>query len=96
MGQKNYFDVIVIGSGLGGEGVVMGLIKGGKNVVIIEKESSVGGGCIYWGIILLKVLCYVVSCIIEFNSNLLFCKNNFSIYVMFLIILSYVKSVIDK
>ncbi len=30
MGQKNHFDVIVIGSGPGGEGAAMGLTKGEK------------------------------------------------------------------
>lgn len=61
------YDVIVIGFGSGGEGVVMGLVKQGVCVVVIECYYNVGGGCIYWGIILLKVFCYVVSCIIEFN-----------------------------
>lgn len=52
----------------------MGLTKGGKNVAIIEKESSVGGGCTHWGTIPSKALRHAVSRIIEFNSNPLFCK----------------------
>ncbi|MEZ9856298.1 FAD-binding protein, partial [Vibrio breoganii] len=41
MPHSNHFDVIVIGSGPGGEGAAMGLTKAGLNVAIIEKESSV-------------------------------------------------------
>lgn len=52
---KFQFDVIVIGIGFGGEGMVMQFVKVGKCVVVIEKYDVVGGGCIYWGIILLKV-----------------------------------------
>ena len=51
-----HFDVIVIGSGPGGEGAAMGLTKAGLNVAIIEKESSVGGGCTHWGTIPSKAL----------------------------------------
>ena len=39
MAHSNHFDVIVIGSGPGGEGAAMGLTKAGLNVAIIEKES---------------------------------------------------------
>jgi NAD(P) transhydrogenase len=96
MTQANHFDVIVIGSGPGGEGAAMGLTKAGFNVAIIEKESSVGGGCTHWGTIPSKALRHAVSRIIEFNSNPLFCKNNSSIHVTFSDILSHAKTVIDK
>ncbi|MCG3730351.1 Si-specific NAD(P)(+) transhydrogenase [Vibrio cincinnatiensis] len=96
MAQNHHFDVIVIGSGPGGEGAAMGLTKAGMNVAIIEKESSVGGGCTHWGTIPSKALRHAVSRIIEFNRNPLFCKNNTSLSANFSSILSHAKSVIDK
>ena len=96
MAVNNHFDVIVIGSGPGGEGAAMGLTKAGLNVAIIEKESSVGGGCTHWGTIPSKALRHAVSRIIEFNSNPLFCKNNMSLHSTFSNILNHAKSVIDK
>ncbi len=40
MGQKNHFDVIVIGSGPGGEGAAMGLTKGGKKCRYHRKREQ--------------------------------------------------------
>ncbi|UPQ87841.1 Si-specific NAD(P)(+) transhydrogenase [Vibrio sinaloensis] len=96
MAENNHFDVIVIGSGPGGEGAAMGLTKAGLNVAIVEKESSVGGGCTHWGTIPSKALRHAVSRIIEFNNNPLFCHNNTSIHSTFSNILGHAKSVIDK
>ncbi|MFV0447058.1 MAG: Si-specific NAD(P)(+) transhydrogenase [Vibrio sp.] len=96
MALNNHFDVIVIGSGPGGEGAAMGLTKAGLNVAIIEKETSVGGGCTHWGTIPSKALRHAVSRIIEFNSNPLFCNNNSSLHSTFSSILGHAKSVIDK
>ncbi len=96
MAQNNHFDVIVIGSGPGGEGAAMGLTKEGMNVAIIEKESSVGGGCTHWGTIPSKALRHAVSRIIEFNTNPLFCNNNTSLHSTFSSILGHAKSVTDK
>ncbi|BDR12123.1 Si-specific NAD(P)(+) transhydrogenase [Vibrio sp. STUT-A11] len=96
MAHVNHFDVIVIGSGPGGEGAAMGLTKAGLNVAIIEKESSVGGGCTHWGTIPSKALRHAVSRIIEFNSNPLFCRNSTSLHATFSDILGHAKSVTDK
>ncbi|EGU41792.1 Si-specific NAD(P)(+) transhydrogenase [Vibrio splendidus] len=96
MPHSNHFDVIVIGSDPGGEGAAMGLTKAGLNVAIIEKESSVGGGCTHWGTIPSKALRHAVSRIIEFNNNPLFCQNSKSIHSTFSNILGHAKSVIDK
>ncbi|MFZ3441008.1 Si-specific NAD(P)(+) transhydrogenase [Vibrio harveyi] len=96
MAHANHYDVIVIGSGPGGEGTAMGLTKAGLNVAIVEKESSVGGGCTHWGTIPSKALRHAVSRIIEFNSNPLFCRNNTSLHATFSDILGHAKSVIDK
>lgn len=96
MAHANHYDVIVIGSGPGGEGAAMGLTKAGLNAAIVEKESSVGGGCTHWGTIPSKALRHAVSRIIEFNSNPLFCRNNTSLHATFSDILGHAKSVIDK
>ncbi|MBY6199674.1 Si-specific NAD(P)(+) transhydrogenase [Vibrio hangzhouensis] len=96
MSRSKHFDAIVIGSGPGGEGAAMGLTKAGLNVAIIEKESSVGGGCTHWGTIPSKALRHAVSRIIEFNNNPLFCGNNTSLHSTFSNILGHAKTVIDK
>ncbi|OBT12951.1 NAD(P)(+) transhydrogenase [Vibrio sp. UCD-FRSSP16_10] len=96
MNSSSHFDVIVIGSGPGGEGAAMGLTKAGFNVAIIEKEKSVGGGCTHWGTIPSKALRHAVSRFIEFNNNPLFCKNNRSLDASFDDILKHAKTVIDK
>jgi len=96
MGQGTHFDVIVIGSGPGGEGAAMGLTKAGLNIAIIEKESSVGGGCTHWGTIPSKALRHAVSRIIEFNNNPLFNRNVNKIDASFPDILDHAKTVIDK
>lgn len=96
MDRSTHFDVIVIGSGPGGEGAAMGLTKAGLNVAIIEKENSVGGGCTHWGTIPSKALRHAVSRIIEFNRNPLFSHNNSSLHSTFSNILGHAKTVIDK
>ena len=55
MSDQNY-DVIVIGTGPGGEGAAMKAAKEGKSVAVIEKYHLVGGGCTHWGTIPSKAL----------------------------------------
>lgn len=38
------YDVIVIGSGPGGEGAAMQLSKSGKKTAVVEKFFDIGGG----------------------------------------------------
>ena len=46
----NYnFDLIVIGSGPGGQKSAVQAAKLGKKVALIEEYSAVGGGCVYFG-----------------------------------------------
>lgn len=57
---ENHFDVIVIGSGPGGEGAAITLAKSGKTVAIVERYSMVGGGCTHWGTIPSKTFIHMV------------------------------------
>ncbi len=57
---NNSYDVIVIGSGPGGEGAAISLAKAGKRVAVVERHAFVGGGCTHWGTIPSKALIHVV------------------------------------
>ncbi|MDA3961445.1 MAG: Si-specific NAD(P)(+) transhydrogenase [Planctomycetota bacterium] len=68
-------DVLVIGSGPGGEGAAMKAAKSGRDVAVVERFSKVGGGCTHWGTIPSKALRHVVRTYIEFrNSPMLGCN----------------------
>jgi NAD(P) transhydrogenase len=94
--SQNHFDVIIIGSGPGGEGAAMGLTKAGFKVAIIERENSVGGGCTHWGTIPSKSLRHAVSRIIEFNQNPLYCNDTSTLHRTFSQILHHAAEVVSK
>ncbi|WP_437551801.1 Si-specific NAD(P)(+) transhydrogenase [Sorangium sp. So ce327] len=51
-----HFDLIILGTGPGGEGAAMTAAKHGKSVAAIERYARVGGGCTHWGTIPSKAL----------------------------------------
>lgn len=59
MNQQS-FDVVVIGTGPGGEGAAMQASKLGKSVAVVEKYEDIGGGCTHWGTIPSKALRYSI------------------------------------
>jgi len=65
-------DVVVIGSGPGGEGAAMKSAKSGKDVVMVERYSQVGGGCTHWATIPSKALRHSVQAVLDFRRNALF------------------------
>jgi NAD(P) transhydrogenase len=65
------YDVVVIGSGPGGEGAAMNASKSGKRVAVIENDQ-LGGSCTHYGTIPSKALRHTVKQIINFNTNPLF------------------------
>jgi len=91
-----HYDAIVIGTGPGGEGAAMKLVKGGKRVAVIDKNPAVGGGCTHWGTIPSKALRHSVSRLIEFNSNPLFGEDQPVRKLTFAEILGHAQSVIRK
>ena len=90
------YDVIIIGTGPGGEGAAMNLAKRQKKVAIIERHTQVGGGCTHWGTIPSKALRQSVSRLIEFNSNPLFKHSGQAKQLTFQDILSHASAVISK
>lgn len=63
------YDVIVIGTGPGGEGAAMEATKQGKSVAVIEKQLRIGGNCTHLGTIPSKSLKASISRMTEVNSN---------------------------
>ena len=68
-------DVVVIGSGPGGEGAAMQLTKAGKNVLLVERYDRIGGGCTHWGTIPSKALRFAITQLTEALSNPILIEN---------------------
>ncbi len=66
------FDLVVVGTGPGGEGAAMKAAKGGRKVAVIEMQPQVGGNCTHKGTIPSKALRHAVSQIIHFNTDSMF------------------------
>ena len=66
------YDVIVIGSGPGGEGASMQATKSNLRVAMIEKHVKIGGGCTHWGTIPSKALRQSIYEVLEVTSHPLF------------------------
>lgn len=67
--MNSKFDVIVIGTGPGGEGAAMQAAKEGKSVAVFEKYSRIGGGCTHWGTIPSKALRFSIYSMMEALNN---------------------------
>ncbi len=91
-----HFDVIVIGSGPGGEGAAMKAAKEGCKVAVVEWYQQVGGGCTHWGTIPSKALRHAVQRLTEFKANPLFLSVCETLAVSFPQLLSSADSVIRK
>lgn len=90
------YDVVVIGSGPGGEGAAMTAAKAGKKVAIIDRYKEVGGGCVHWGTIPSKVLRHAVMEYVDFRKNPLFQSHIENLNVTFPQLLGAAGRVIEK
>ena len=70
-------DVVVIGSGPGGEGAAMQLSKDGKKVMVVERYDRIGGGCTHWGTIPSKALRFAILQLTESLNNPLLVEAGF-------------------
>ncbi|MFK7765978.1 MAG: Si-specific NAD(P)(+) transhydrogenase [Mariniblastus sp.] len=69
MAKDRKVDVVVIGSGPGGEGAAMQLAKAGKQVLLVERYERIGGGCTHWGTIPSKALKFAIYQLTEALNN---------------------------
>ncbi|MBE2280643.1 MAG: Si-specific NAD(P)(+) transhydrogenase [Ignavibacteriaceae bacterium] len=67
--MKFDYDIIVIGTGPGGEGAAMKANKEGKKVAVIDEFPEVGGSCTHTGTIPSKALRQVIQSIAESGNR---------------------------
>ncbi len=73
MNPSNFdYDLLVIGSGPGGEGAAMQAAKGGMRVAVAERYTSIGGGCTHWGTIPSKALRWAITSTMTALNNPMF------------------------
>jgi NAD(P) transhydrogenase len=73
------YDVVVIGTGPGGEGAAMQAVKNDQSVAVVERYTRIGGGCTHWGTIPSKALRYNIFQMTEVNNNKLFREAGLSV-----------------
>ncbi|MBS0202387.1 MAG: Si-specific NAD(P)(+) transhydrogenase [Planctomycetes bacterium] len=89
------YDLIVIGTGPGGEGAAMQAVKHGKSVAVIEREPAVGGSCTHRGTIPSKALRYAIFQMTQVNNNVLFREHGITANFMVPDLRRRAKSVIE-
>jgi NAD(P) transhydrogenase len=90
------FDLVVIGSGPGGEGASMQAAKNGLSVAVVERDPMIGGSCTHRGTIPSKALRYSIFQMMEANNNPLFREAGISFDFMIPQLRRRAKSIIDQ
>ena len=90
------YDVVVIGTGPGGEGAAMQAVKHGRSVAVIERELSVGGSCTHRGTIPSKALRFAIFQMAEVNNNVLFREHGITANFLLPQLRRRAKSVIEQ
>jgi NAD(P) transhydrogenase len=90
------FDVVVIGTGPGGEGASMEATKQGKRVCAIERMPQIGGNCTHLGTIPSKSLRAAIYRLMDVNSAPLFRQLGLNLELSFRDLRRSAQSVIDQ
>ncbi|HLJ10741.1 MAG TPA: Si-specific NAD(P)(+) transhydrogenase [Planctomycetaceae bacterium] len=94
--DASHFDLIVIGTGPGGEGAAMQAAKHGKKVAVADRWARVGGGCTHLATIPSKALRFAIFQMTEANNNKLFREAGISINLTFPELRKSARGVIDQ
>ncbi|QDU64774.1 Soluble pyridine nucleotide transhydrogenase [Planctomycetes bacterium Pan216] len=95
-GNEPHYDLIVIGSGPGGEGAAIQAAKDGKSVAMVERHIEIGGGCTHWGTIPSKALRWSISQMAEVNSSPIFRGRGMNVQLTLPELRESARSVIEK
>ncbi len=94
--DEHKFDVVVIGTGPGGEGAAMQACKHGKSVAVVERYTRVGGSCTHLATIPSKALRFAIFQLTEANHNKLFREAGVSINLSIPALRKGARSVIEQ
>ena len=94
--EERRFDVVVIGTGPGGEGAAMQVAKNGRTVAAVDRYTRVGGSCTHLATIPSKALRFAIFQMTEANSNKLFRDAGVSINLTFPELRKGARSVIEQ
>ena len=81
--SESEYDLIVLGTGPGGEGAAMQATKQGRKIAAVGRFTQIGGGCTHWATIPSKALRYSIFQMTEVNQNKLFQEAGLSINLSF-------------
>jgi NAD(P) transhydrogenase len=90
------FDLVVIGSGPGGEGAAMQAAKGGMRVAVVESYQRIGGGCTHWGTIPSKALRHSIYSVMEAMENPMLRELGVQLHPSFAQLRASSRSIIEK
>ncbi|MCX7422959.1 MAG: Si-specific NAD(P)(+) transhydrogenase [Planctomycetia bacterium] len=94
--SESEFDVVVIGTGPGGEGAAMQATKHGRKVAVVERYVRIGGSCTHLATIPSKALRYAIFQMTEVNNNKLYREAGMSLNLSFPELRRGAKAVIDQ
>lgn len=94
--KENEYDVIVLGSGPGGEGAAIMASKNKKKVLVVEKNSQVGGGCTHWGTIPSKSIRNAIMMFSNLSKTPVVGKEYYHMMPNFVELLAVSKSVVHS
>jgi len=94
--EESRYDLVVIGTGPGGEGAAMEATKQGQHVAVVERQVLIGGNCTHVGTIPSKSLRSAISRLTEVNANRYFREAGISIQLGFRDLRRGAASVIEK
>lgn len=93
---EKHFDVLVIGTGPGGEGAAMEATKQGKRVGAVERMTQIGGACTHLGTIPSKSLRAAIYRLMDVNSAPVFKQLGINLEVSFRDLRRSAQTVIDQ
>jgi NAD(P) transhydrogenase len=94
--DETTFDIVVIGTGPGGEGAAMQAAKHGRQVAVVERRPRIGGSCTHLATIPSKALRYAISQATDVSQSPIWREAGAAVTIPFPDLRRGAKSVIER